>query len=244
MPGSARTPYGDPPSPLAPGPGVARLALVAVATVVAAVILGVVGRAAAGAGLIAHAGPVAQPASRLGPWIIALGAPWLAVAWMLGALARHVLLGALAGAAALVGGTAAWYAFTVWTTGRVALGYAVPVGLAWGMAACAAGAAFGAAGGMGRVGDRALTRALGVSVLAGCLIGEAVLLLAQWNGRAARAVLAVELLCGLALPVVVLARRPRALALAVVLTGVLAVAAAVGESLVRDSLRDVGWTGR
>jgi hypothetical protein len=217
---------------------------VAVATIVAAIVLGVVGRAAAGAGLIAHAGPVAEPVSQLGPWIIALGAPWLAVAWLLGAIARRVVLGALAGALALAGGTGAWYAFTLWQVGRAALDYTVPVATAWGVAALGAGAVFGAAGAIWRSGGTDFTRALGVSILAGCLIGEAILLLAQWHGRAARAVLAAELLAGLALPLLLLARRPRALLLAIVFTFALAMAAAAGESYVRDALRDVGWGGR
>jgi hypothetical protein len=230
--------------PAPDGPGAGHLLLVALATVLAAIALGVVGRAAAGAGLIAHAGPVAEPVTKLGPWIIALGAPWLAVAWVLGAIARRIALGAVAGALALVGGTGAWYAFTLWQVGRGALDYTVPVGLAWGVAALGAGAVFGAAGAVWRSGGTDLTRALGVSVLAGCLIGEAILLLAQWDGRAARAVLAGELLVGLALPVVLLIRRPRALLLAILLTAGLAVLAAAGESYVRDALRDVGWGGR
>jgi DHA1 family inner membrane transport protein len=246
MPGETRQAPRRPAPPPADrgGPGAGHVLLVAFATVVAAIVLGVVGRAAAGAGLIAHAGPVAEPVSKLGPWIIALGAPWLAVAWILGAISRRVVLGAMAGALALVGGTGAWYAFTLWQVGRAALDYTVPVAFAWGIAALGAGAVFGAAGAIWRSGGTDLTRALGVSILAGCLIGEAILLLAQWDGRAARAVLAAELFAGLALPVLLLARRPRALLLAIAFTFVLALAAAAGESYVRDALRDVGWGGR
>jgi hypothetical protein len=246
MPGETRQAPRRPAPPRAgrDAPSAAHVVFVAIATVVAAIALGVVGRAAAGAGLIAHAGPVAEPVSKLGPWIIALGAPWLAVAWILGALARRVVLGGLAGALALVGGTGAWYAFTLWQLGRGALGYTVPVGLAWGIAALGAGAVFGAAGAIWRSGSTDLARAVGVSILAGCLIGEAMLLLTQWDGRAARAVLAAELLAGLALPLLLLARRPRALLLAIGFTFVLALVAAAGESYVRDALRDVGWAGR
>jgi hypothetical protein len=228
--------------PLRPG----RLAVVALATIAAAIGLGVAARYASGAGLIAHAGPIAEPAGKLGPWVVALGAPWLAVAWALGAVARRVDAGAVAGALALAGGTGAWYAFTVWQVGRGALGYALPVSMAWAMAAIVAGAVFGIAGALWRTGSTDGGRALGAAVLAACFIGEAVLLATIWNGRAARVVLSAELLFGLALPFLLLGGRHqrRALALALLLTAVLAVFAAGAESVVRDALRHVGWGGR
>jgi hypothetical protein len=217
---------------------------VGLAAVVSAVALGVAARAAAGAGLIAHAGPVAEPAGRLGPWLVALGAPWLAVAWALGALARRPVGGATAGAVALTGGTAAWYALTVVTRGRASLDYALPVSIAWGAAALAAGAVFGAAGALWRSGRSDAVRALGAAVLAGCLAGEALLLQTQWTGRPARAVLTAELLAGVVLPALLLRRTRYALPLALVLTGVLALFAAGAEHAVRDALRDVGWQGK
>jgi uncharacterized protein DUF6518 len=222
------------------GPG--RVAVVILATIVAAIGLGVAARYASGAGLIAHAGPIAEPVGKLGPWVIALGAPWLAVAWVLGAIARRPALGAVAGGLALAGGTGAWYAFTVWQLGRTALGYALPVSMAWAVAALAAGAVFGAAGALWRSGDRDEVRALGVAVLAACFLGEAVLLMTTWDGRAARFVLTVELLVGVALPFVLL--RGRALAYALLFTAAGALVAAGAESLVRDALRHVGWGGR
>jgi len=220
-----------------------RVAVVALATLVAALALGVAARYAAGSGLIALAGPVAEPASRLGAWVIALGAPWLAVAWLLGALARRGDLGAAAGAFALVGGTGAWYAFTVWSEGRASLGYAVPVSIGWAAAAAVAGAIFGGAGALWRSGRRDAARALGAAMLAAPLIGEAVLLETIWDGRAARVVLTAELVLGLVLPFVLVRRPPRALMLCIALTAVLAVVAAGAEDLVRDALRHVGWTG-
>jgi len=226
------------------GPGAGRVLAVAFLTVVAAVALGVAGRYAGAAGLLAHAGPLAEPAAKLGPWAIALGAPWLAVAWVLGAVARHLLLGALAGAVALVGGTGAWYAFTVWQLGRDALDYALPVAFGWSLAAIAAGVVFGGAGALWRSADRNALRALGASILAGSFIGEAIELATIWDGRAARAVLAVEFLLGLALVVVLLIRWPRALLLGIVFTAVIALVAAGAEHEVRHALRHVGWGGR
>jgi hypothetical protein len=204
----------------------------------------VAGRYAGAAGLLAHAGPLAEPAAKLGPWAIALGAPWLAVAWVLGAVARHPLLGALAGAVALVGGTGAWYAFTVWQVGRGALDYALPVAFGWSLASIAAGVVFGGAGALWRSAERDSLRALGASILAGSFIGEAIELATIWDGRAARAVLAVEFLLGLALVVVLLIRWPRALLMGIVFTAVIALIAAGAEHEVRHALRHVGWGGR
>jgi hypothetical protein len=220
-----------------------RIVVVGLAVVVAAAGLGVAARLAAGAGLIAHAGPAAEPVGKLGPWVIALGAPWLAVAWGLGALTRDAAAGTVAGALALAGGTGAWYALTVVTNGRAALGYAVPVSIAWGAAALAAGALFGAAGALWRSGRTDAARALGTAILAGSFVGEAVLLQAQWDGRAARAVLTAELLAGLVAPALLLRRSRDALPLALVLTAVLALIAAGAEHIVRDALRGVGWGG-
>jgi len=225
-----------------PRPG--RVVAIALLTVVAAIGLGVVGRYAGAAGLLARAGPLAEPAAKLGPWAIALGAPWLAVAWVLGAIARVPWLGALAGAVALVGGTGAWYAFTVWQLGRGALDYAVPVAFGWSLASIAAGVVFGGAGALWRSAQRDSLRALGAAVLAGSFIGEAIELATIWDGRAARAVLAVEFLLGLALVVVLLIRWPRALILGLVLTAIVAIVAAGAEHEIRHALRHVGWHGR
>jgi hypothetical protein len=220
----------------------ARIAVVALAALVAALVLGVAARLAAGAGLIAFAGPVAEPAGQLGRWVIALGAPWLAVAWALGALARRPALGAVAGAVALTGGTGAWYVLSV-STGA-SLHYALPVAVGWSAASVASGLAFGAAGALWRTGATVRTRALGLAVLAGCLIGEVALLVTVWNGRAARAVLAVELAVGVASPFVLARRRGRELPLALAMTVVVALLAAGAESAVRDALANVGWRGR
>ncbi|MBX5441819.1 MAG: hypothetical protein IRZ32_09865 [Solirubrobacteraceae bacterium] len=225
------------------GPSAGRVLAVLAASLVAAVGLGVAARAAAGAGLIAYAGPIAAPVDRLGRGAIALGAPWLAVAWLLGAFARRPALGAVAGALALAGGTGAWYAFTVWQVGRAALGYAVPVALGWSAAAVAAGAVFGIAGALWRSAPSTLAHALGAAVLAGSFLGEAILLATIWDGRAARAVLAGELALGLALAVALLIGRPRSFVLGLGLTALVTLAAAGAEQWVRDALRGVGWGG-
>ncbi len=166
------------------------------------------------------------------------------MAWVLGAVARVPWLGALAGAVALVGGTGAWYAFTVWQLGRGALDYAVPVAFGWSLASIAAGVVFGGAGALWRSADRDGLRALGAAVLAGSFIGEAIELATIWDGRAARAVLAAEFLLGAVLAVVLLLGRPRALILGLLLTAIIALIAAGAEHEVRHALRHVGWNGR
>ncbi len=68
-------------------------------------------------------GPLAEPAAKLGPWVIA----WARRAGRgmgAGRGGARAVAGRAARAAALVGGTGAWYAFTVWQLGRGALDYA------------------------------------------------------------------------------------------------------------------------
>ena len=193
----------------------------------AALALGVAGRVAVhtSGGALAAAGHAA----------LALGAPWLVVAWLVGALAGSRAAGALAGGFALALGTGAWYVLTVAAGGRAAVFYAFPVAPAWAFVAAGAGAAFGLAGAAWRSG-----RVSALALPAGALAGEALLLAGEWGGRAARAVLTLELALGAALVVFAARRRPSVVALAVVA----AVAFAVGEGAVRDALRSAGWLGR
>src|SRR3954471_14236970 len=203
----------------------------------AALALGVLGRVAL------HAGgeiglPYAGALGAGGRAVVALGAPWLVVAWALGAAARPRRVGALAGGIALGLGTVAWYALTVAAAGARALPYAWPVAPAWALVAVAAGALLGLAGAAWHTGGR-LVRAVAVALPAGALAGEALLLAGEWSGRAAQAVLALEL--GVALAVVgVAARRGPAV---VPLALACAVAMALGEGAVRDALRLAGWEG-
>lgn len=170
----------------------------------------------------------------------ALGAPWLAAAWGLGALAGSRLRGALAGASALVLGTLAWYLLTLAVSGPAALGYVLPVSLAWALVAGAAGAAFGLVGALWRDGGPE-ARALSIALLAGALAGEAVLLMGEWSGRAARLVLGAELFAGLL--AMMLSRRRAPLQLTLALFLVSAVVVAGVEDMARDGVRLVGWRG-
>jgi Family of unknown function (DUF6518) len=212
----------------------ARLVLL---TLAAALILGVGGRALVRAGWelprgeeLASAGAVAK----------ALGAPWLAAAWGLGALAGSRLHGAVAGAAALVLGTVCWYFVSLALSGPGAVHYVVPVSMAWSLVAGTAGAAFGLVGAMWRDGSAA-ARAVSIALLAGALAGEAVLLSGEWTGRAARLVLGLELLA--AMTALMLSRRRAPLILTLGLFVLAAVTFAGVEDAARDTVRLVGWSG-
>jgi hypothetical protein len=170
----------------------------------------------------------------------ALGAPWLAAAWGLGAIAGSRSRGSFAGAAALALGTLIWYLLTVAVAGRAVAADVLPVAVGWAAMACVAGAAFGLAGAAWRDGSSAV-RAVSVAVLAGALAGEAVLLAGEWSGRAARAVLVAEF--GAALLILAAFRRRVPVALTFLLFTVIALVLAGLEDTVRDALRVAGWGG-
>src|SRR3954470_11214755 len=102
---------------------------------VAAAGLGLAGRVAvhAGAGL-----PHGAALSAAGRAFVALGAPWLAAAWGIGAASERRLVGAIAGAVALAAGTVAWYSLSVAAGDAATLGYASSVGPAWAVVALVA----------------------------------------------------------------------------------------------------------
>ncbi|HEX6388785.1 MAG TPA: DUF6518 family protein [Solirubrobacteraceae bacterium] len=214
-----------------------QLRLIAV-VVVAAVGLGIGGRV-----LVHASGELPHGASfeALGRTVVALGAPWLVVAWGVGAIAGDRLRGALAGGIVLALGTAAWYWLSIATGGRAVVLYAVPLTVLWGAVGLAAGAAFGFAGALWRSGDARL-RAFGLAPAAGALAGEAVLLSSQWGGRAAAVVLALEAAAAVAL--LVAGRRHAPLLLTVACFCVATAATAQAEDGVRDTLRAAGWAGR
>ena len=210
---------------------------VALLALVAALGLGVAGRIAIHAG--GHL-PHGDAFAALGRPAVALGGPWLAVAFTIGALAGARTRGTLAGAAALALGTAAWYLLTVAAGGRAAVAYAVPVAAAWAVVALGAGALFGFAGAAWREGGPGV-RAAAIAALAGALAGEALLLAGEWAGRAADLVLGLELAVGLGLLAAARRRAPLGITLAVFAVAALAFAGL--EDGVRDTLRLAGWAG-
>jgi len=194
----------------------------------AAVLLGLVGRVAV------HAGaelPHGDALSAAGGAFVALGAPWLAAAWAVGAASERRAVGAIAGAAALGLATVAWYSLSVAAGDAQTVVYAARVAPPWVLVALVAGGAFGLAG--------ATWRRRGVWLPAGALGGEALLLAGQWPGRAEQAVLTLELGVALALTGWAARRRPMLVPLAIAC----ALAMAFGEHAVRDALRGAGWGG-
>jgi len=206
----------------------------------AALALGLVGRIAvhAGTGL-----PHGRAIGAVGHTAVALGAPWLAVAWIVGTYGGSRTRGAVSGAAALVLGTGAWYLLTIvggLIDGWAAASYAVPVAAAWGVVALGAGGIFGFAGAVWREREPRL-RAAAIGLLSGALAGEALLLMHEWPGRAAAFVLSAELAAGLGL--VALGRRRAPLALTLLFFAVATLAVIGTEGVVRDALRLAGWAG-
>jgi hypothetical protein len=203
----------------------------------AALGLGLAGRIAVHAG--AHL-PHGDELAALGTATVALGAPWLAVAWAVGMLAGAPARAALSGGAGLALGTLAWYALSAAANGRPPADYAV-VASAWAAVALAAGALFALAGAAYRAGGLA-ARTAALALVAGTLAGEALLLAADWSSRAGRAALAAELAAAAA--VLALGARRTAPLLALGLAALVAVGVAGLEDAVRDALRLAGWRGR
>jgi hypothetical protein len=206
---------------------------------VAAAGLGLAGRIAVHAGA---ALPHGAAIGAVGHTAVALGAPWLAVAWAVGAMAGSRLRGAAGGGAALVLGTGGWYLLSIAAaaSGWAAVSYAVPVAAAWGVVSLGAGSLFGLAGAAWRDGSR-LARSASVALLSGALAGEALLLMREWSGRAADAVLAAELAA--AVGVLLFARRRVPLGLTLALFALATVTVFGTEGVVRDVLRLAGWAG-
>src|SRR4051794_30293229 len=118
----------------------------------AAIALGLAGRIAvhAGAGL-----PHGAALGAAGHAAVALGAPWLVVAWAVGAMSGGRLAGAFAGGVTLAAGTFAWYSLSVAAGGVAKAYYAWPVAPAWAVVALAAGAAVRLGGALWRGGGGA-----------------------------------------------------------------------------------------
>ena len=154
----------------------------------AALALGVAGRVAVHAG--AHLPRGGDELAALGRAAVALGGPWLAVAWAVGAVVGRPVRAAVTGGAGLALGTFAWYAASA-VAGGPAEDYA-RVAPAWAAVALAAGAAFGLAGAAFARGGLAM-RTAALALVSGTLAGEALLLFSEWTGRASRAALAAEL---------------------------------------------------
>lgn len=124
-------------------------------------------------------------------WLAKVGVPWLAAAFLVGALARRAGRGAAFGAAALAAATVVYYLPSILGYGRFSY-EANPVGLGWLAIAVPGGAAFGALGALWASGR---ARVAAVSMLAASFGGEAVLfaLFVHHPGRAGTYLLAAAM---------------------------------------------------
>lgn len=186
-----------------------------------------------GAGvLVGTAGWASDHGPRLLDWAGAIAAAWLIGAFAVGALAGSGRRAALAGAGTMVVGVGTYYALF-----HPMRGLLLVVIAGWSLFGIGVGAVLGWAGDAWR---RRHAQAVGVALLAGAMAGEAILLLGQWDERAARIVLAGELALGATLPY--LLAKPK-LARAVPLTAAVAVAVVAIEPTVREAMRAAGWSG-
>ena len=202
----------------------------------AALALGVAGRVAVHAG--AHLPRGGDELAALGRAAVALGGPWLAVAWAVGAVVGRPVRAAVTGGAGLALGTFAWYAASA-VAGGPAEDYA-RVAPAWAAVALAGRGVAPRRGRVrpGRPGDahgRARARVRDARGRGAAAV------LGVDGPRVARAALAAEL--AVAGAVLVLGARRTAPLAALVLAGVVAVGVAGVEDAVRDTLRLAGWRG-
>jgi hypothetical protein len=184
-----------------------------------------------------------QAADRVigGKYLTALGAPWLVLAFLAGALLPRrsgPWTAAAAGAALLVAGVFAYYVVHALRRGFYDRTTMVLVVVAWSFAAVAAGGLFGAAGHHWRRTGHGWAGALP----AAALLGEAFALAGQWRSPGAHAAVTLELRGGVALLAAVAARSRRATPVLAAAAG-LAIVCGVAEIEVRELARAAGWSG-
>jgi hypothetical protein len=208
--------------------GARRVAL-AVGVVLAGGLLGVVGRAS---------DYMPEPLVLM----FALGTPWLVVSFAAGWCAGDAKEGAAAGAAVLVVAVLTYYAVMLGLEARSGPRYAAAMGVLWGGFGALTGALFGAAGAALHRGGTGW-RIASLSLLAGALVGEALLYLLRGHEQGmGQALLAAELALGLLLPFAFW-RRPANLLPALTLTGAVAMLALVADASIRIFAHHHGWGG-
>lgn len=243
-----RSPRPARPKPTPPSPPIPATVVLLLACV-GAVCLGLMGQAAV------HG-------TFRGSWELSrLGGPWLMAGFAGGAIAgwhrggRGLLLGAATGAVVQGAGTVAYYAVSFWVGGYDARG-ATTMGLAWGLAGVVVGSATGLIGAAYSTnlarhqpvhGGRPVVSWLhgaALGTLGGLLIGEAMALLWIWDGADLRTMAMLEALGGAALVVAgSLGRSWRFVVAAVAAAAVAATVAPALTSLLRETLRAIGWGG-
>ena len=112
--------------------------------------------------------------------------------------------------------------------------------VAWSGAGAAVAAGFAYAGSAWRRARAPLGRAATAGIVAGALVGEAVLLGVEWASPWAERALVTELLAGLLIAVVL---APGRRVVALIFTAAAAGVFVIDEGLVRGTLRAAGWVG-
>ncbi len=183
-----------------------------------------------------------------------LGGPWLVAAHVAGAIAAWrrgpsaLLLGAVAGATAISLGSLTYYGLSVWLADGFGAERAFRLGVGWGAAGLVIGGAVGMLGAVVSVRwnpqVRAWLQGASVGALGGLLVGEAIALLWVWDSSALRTMAMLEALAGAGLvAVAALGRSWQWIVAAVLAAGVTASLAPVAATLVRETLRTIGWAG-
>lgn len=183
-----------------------------------------------------------------------LGGPWLVAAHVAGAIAAWrrgpaaVLLGAAAGAVAVSLGSLTYYGLYVWLEHGLGAERAFRLGVGWGAAGLVIGGAVGALGAAVSVrwdpSVRPWLQGASVGTLGGLLVGEAIALLWVWDSMELRTMAMLEALAGVGIVVIAAVGRSWRWMVAAVLAGGLTVAIApVAATVVRESLRSIGWAG-
>lgn len=183
-----------------------------------------------------------------------LGGPWLVAAHVAGAIAgwrrrpSALLLGALAGAVAIALGSLTYYGLYVWLEDGFGAQRAFRLGVGWGAAGLVIGGAVGILGALVSVrwdpAVRPWLQGASVGTLGGLLVGEAIALLWVWESPGLRTMAMLEALAGVGIVLVAAVGRSWRWLVAAVLAGGATVAIApVVATLVRESLRTIGWAG-
>lgn len=183
-----------------------------------------------------------------------LGGPWLLGAYVAGALCawrrgpRALWIGMAGGAVAIALGSLTYYGLYIWLEHGYGARRAVKLGVGWAAAGVVVG---GAVGGLGallsarwRAGTRDWVQGASVGTLGGLLVGEAIALLWVWESLSLRTMATLEGIGGVAIVLIAsIGRSWRWVLAAVVAAAVTATIAPVATTMVRETLRTIGWAG-
>jgi hypothetical protein len=183
-----------------------------------------------------------------------LGGPWLVAAHVAGAIAAWrrgpaaLLLGAIAGAVAISLGSLTYYGLYAWLEHGLYAERAFRLGVGWGAAGLVIGGAVGMLGALVSVRwdpqARPWLQGASVGTLGGLLVGEAIALLWVWDSPGLRTMAMLEAIGGIGIVVVAAIGRSWRWMLAAVLAGGVTVAVApIVATMVRETLRTIGWAG-